>query len=407
MRTLLLILLFSTCSLLAIAQAEYVFQIKDQNGNALPFVHLQVENTLKGAVADVDGIASIRLADSFLNYPLLISHVGYETKIIRFETLSTQQINEVILVPSEKELDNINVIDIGISPNDFMKLVAENLESNFYGKSYDALGYYEQKTFENKELSLEIEAELLLEAEGLNKMFGKNQNTKNDNAYLLRLIETQGEQKFHTAYEIGTSNPLLTNNNFTVDSFLERLLFQKATLERQFIFNSDDSWKRINWMFINLEDVGDKKYVLVRDDRSNESINWLLEYWIDIEDFKIRQINFIGKRDYASKSSEKNTEELSKKIIKRIERNRGNTPLNKKNLRLDSNYKITLNYFDVDNLLYLKRVDIEEISNYALIEQDVEKKNIASFTVEEIDPNIKKKDLILTKDYPELKWWAK
>ncbi|MFC2188754.1 carboxypeptidase-like regulatory domain-containing protein [Fulvivirgaceae bacterium LMO-SS25] len=406
MRSLLMILLFSTCSLLAIAQAEYVFQIKDQNGNALPFVHLQVENTLKGAVADVDGYASIRLADSFLNYPLLISHVGYETKILQFETLSTQQVNEVILVPSEKELDNINVIDIGISPNDFMKLVAENLETNFYGKSYEALGYYQEKTFENEELSLEIEAELLLEAEGLNKMFGRNKNISNDNAYLVDLIETKGEQKYHIAYELGNSNPLVTNKDFRVDSFLERLLYEKAVLERQFIFNSEDFWKEINWRFINLDKIDDKKYVLVRDDRSNEAKNWLLEYWIDIENFKIRQINFIGKRAYASKE-ERSTEDFPKKIVKKKEKGNSSSTTERKNYSLDVTSKITLNYFEVDNLLYLKKVDVEQIRNFVLGEQEVKKKSIASFTVEELDPNIKKKDLRLTTDFPESKWWAK
>ncbi len=403
MRSLILILLFSTCSLMAIAQAEYVFQIKDQNGNALPFVHLQVENTLKGAVADADGYASIRLADAFLNYPLLISHVGYETKVLQFETLSTQQINEVILVPSEKELDNINVIDIGISPNDFMKMVAENLEANFYGKSYEALGYYQEKTFENKELNLEIEAELLLEAEGLNKMFGKNEYVSNDNAYLVKVIESEGEQIFHTGYEVGKYNYPEFEDDFNVDAFLERLLVEKAILERRFIFNSEEVWERATWRFIKLESIGDKKYILVRHDKSNEAENWLLEYWINIEDFKIRQINYLGKRDFTLEKG-RSTSELPKRIAKKID-TRPKTE--REYYNADMTYKITLNYFEVDNLLYFKKIDIEHISNYILGEQKVEKKSIASFTVEELDPDIKKKDLRPTNDFPQRKWWAK
>ncbi|MGE0932092.1 carboxypeptidase-like regulatory domain-containing protein [Peijinzhouia sedimentorum] len=406
MRTILLILLFSICSLLAIAQAEYVFHIRDQNGNVLPFVHLQVENTLKGAVADADGYASIRLADSFLNYPLLISHVGYETKILQFETLSTQQINDVILVPSEKELENINVIDIGISPNDFMKMVAENLEANFYGKSYEALGYYQEKTFENKELSLEIEAKLLLEAEGLNKMFGKNKHMSNDNAYLVNLKEAKGEQKYNAVYEVGQSTYPDSKHEFIVDSFLEWLLVDKAGLERQFIFNSEDLWNKINWRFIKLDEISDKKYVLIRDDRSSEAENRLLEYWVDIEDFKIRQINFIGKREYASKK-ENDAEDLPKRLAKKLEKRKNSSSTEKEKYILNAISKITLNYFDVDNLLYLKKVDIEQIRNYVLGEKDVEKRSIASFTVEELDPDIKKKDLRLTTDFPERKWWAK
>ncbi len=406
MRTLLLILLFSTCSLLAIAQAEYVFQIKDQNGNALSFVHLQVENTLKGAVADADGIASIRLSDSFLNYPLLISHVGYETKILQFETLSTKQINDVILVPSEKELDNINVIDIGISPNDFMKRVAENLEANFYGKSYEALGYYQEKTFENKELSLEIEAELLLEAEGLNKMFGKNRYTNNDNTYLVGLKEVKGEQKYNTNQKVGQSSYPDSDEEYGVDSFIEWLLGDKARLERHYIFNSEDLWNKINWSFIELDEISDKKYVLIRDDRSNEAESRLLEYWVDIVDFKIRQINFIEKREYASRS-EKSTEDLPKRIAKKMKKSKGSSLTIGENYLLNVTSKMTLNYFEVDNLLYLKKVDVEQSRNYVLEEQDIEKKSIASFTVEELDPDIKKKDLRLTTDFPERKWWAK
>lgn len=398
-----LIILLNVCSLMLYAQSEYVFHIKDQNGNALPFVHLQVENTLKGAVADADGIASIRLSDSFLNYPLLISHVGYETKILQFETLSTQQINEVILLPSEKELDNINVIDIGISPNDFMKMVAENLEANFYGKSYDALGYYQEKTFENKELSLEIEAELLLEAEGLKKMLGKNRYMNNDNTYLVKVLDSEGEQFFHTGYEVGKYNYPESEDNFNVDVFLDWLLLHKAGLERQFIFNSEEVWKRATWRFINLESIGDKKYILVRHDKSNEAENWLLEYWVDIEDFKIRQINYLGKKDYTLEK-ERSTTELPKRIAKKID----TTPRSEKEYHMaDMTYKITLNYFDVDNQSYFKKIDIEQISNVVLGEQKVEKKSIASFTVEELDPDIKKKDLRPTNDFPERKWWAK
>ena len=73
----------------------------------------------------------------------------------------------------------------------------------------------------------------------------------------------------------------------------------------------------------------------------------------------------------------------------------------------DMTYKITLNYFDVDNQSYFKKIDIEQISNVVLGEQKVEKKSIASFTVEELDPDIKKKDLKPTNDFPERKWWAK
>lgn len=403
MRSLLLILLFSSCSLMTSAQSEFVFHIKDQNGNALPFVHLQVENTLKGAVADADGIASIRLTDSFLNYPLLISHVGYETKILQFETLSTQQINDVILVPSEKELDNINVIDIGISPNDFMKMVAENLEANFYGKSYDALGYYQEKTYENKELSLEIGAELFLEAEGLNSMFGKNKNVNNDNAYLVSLKEVNGEQKYNVGHKVYQSSYPDLDHKFNVDSFLERLLVEKAILERRFIFNSEEVWEKATWRFIKLESIGDKKYILVRHDKSNEAENWLLEYWINIEDFKIRQFNYMGKKE-PEPSTVMNTEDLPKKIAKKLQDDR---LAERENYSLDKTYKFSLNYFEVDNLLYLKKIDIDHVENYILGEQKVEKKNIASFTVEELDPDIKKKDLRPTNDFPERKWWAK
>ncbi len=406
MRTLLLILLFSTCSLLAIAQAEYVFQIKDQNGNALSFVHLQVENTLKGAVADADGIASIRLSDSFLNYPLLISHVGYETKILQFETLSTKQINDVILVPSEKELDNINVIDIGISPNDFMKMVAENLEANFYGKSYEALGYYEQETFENKTLNLEIEAELLLEVEGLNKMFGRNRYIKNDNVYPVKILKSEGEQQFNTTYKVIQSARPDEDNDFRVDSYVDAVLYEKAGLEREFIFNPIDRWEKMSWRFISLEKIGDKKYIQVRDDRSSEANNWLLEYWIDIDDFKIRQINAIWKRDLTS-IKPTSTDGLPKGLAKKIEKLRKDAPKEKENIRLDSKTFLTLNYFEVDNLLYLKKIDFKNISNFLLGEEEVNKAHQGSFTVEELDPKISKKGLMLTKDYPELKWWAK
>jgi len=403
MRALLVILLISACSLVVQAQSEYVFLIKDQNGNALPFVHLQVENTLKGAVADADGYASIRLSDAFLNYPLLISHVGYETKILQFETQSTQQINDVILLPSEKELDNINVIDIGISPNDFMKMVAENLEANFYGKSYEALGYYQEKTFENEELSLEIEAELLLEAEGLNKMFGKNKYRNNDNAYLVKLIDTEGEQKFHTGHELYKYNYPELDHEIFDDSFLDWVFSRKADLERQLVFNPEAIWERATWRFINLESIGDEKYVLVRHDKSNEAENALLEYWVNIEDFKIRQINFIGKRDYVAER-DKSTEDLPKRIAKKI----GTKPRSEREYyTADATYKMTLNYFDVDNLLYLKRVDLEQVTNYILGEKKVAKKGIASFSVEELDPDIKKKDLMPTRDFLERKWWAK
>lgn len=406
-------LLFSLVSILLITtkvfgQNEVILQVFEEKTKPIPFAQIQLLNTLTGGVTDLDGIVKIRIPANSKSNNLRISHMGFMSDTIHLNDLKIDKVNTVILKIDTVELNAVNIVDIGMSPKDFMARVFSQIEDNFETSNYLAKGFYVENTVENNSPSLDIEAEILWEAEGLKAMLGKNKYTSNIKTYLSDLIFSSGQLKevvVEKARSTLSSEEIRRSKaDYREDNFLDfKLTYNYSQLEKNIIFNNT-FWEKLDWYYSDLKVIDESKLVLVKCKPPNENFGEL-SYWIDISSLKIRQVNlnFVKIYDIPDDDPNPNLDDLPKRMQKQ-KYMRGKII----NYPIQEDISFNLHYFDLGGKNFLKAVNTNFELIFLLDQNKFTRNTKASFTVEEIlDNKSILKDYQLTKEYPHSAWWIK
>ena len=131
------------CMAIAQTNAQITGTVKDQNGNALPYVNIYTENGSKGTTTNEDGIYELKIAEPG-TYTLVYQFLGYKTLKKPIEAGSFPMEVNVSLEAESTSLDEVTV-QSGENPAnriirnaiDSRKLNSERLESftaDFYSR---------------------------------------------------------------------------------------------------------------------------------------------------------------------------------------------------------------------------------------------------------------------------------
>ncbi|MDE0559931.1 carboxypeptidase-like regulatory domain-containing protein, partial [Algoriphagus sp. NF] len=143
---LLFILGYSECSL---AQTFSFEILNDDTKTPISFAHIQVENELIGTVTDINGRGSVTIPKDFVSRSVIISFIGYASLTISIQSLKAETTNKFFLKESSTDLDEIEVIDIGMDPRDFINSALGKVDETFYTKKYRSIGLYHEKVVED------------------------------------------------------------------------------------------------------------------------------------------------------------------------------------------------------------------------------------------------------------------
>lgn len=146
---------------------SYRFSILSGDTNdPVAYAHIQVEGTLYGAVSDGDGRCKIQIQSEHSDGRLIISFMGFQSAIIPISDLNPTEPNIIHLKESEIQLDEFQVIDIGVSAQEFLKKTIELADKTFDTKDYIGLSTYEEVIIEDGEPTFNYAMDVLMEAQG-------------------------------------------------------------------------------------------------------------------------------------------------------------------------------------------------------------------------------------------------
>lgn len=135
-------LLFSCCSLGAIAQTKVTGKVIDDEGQSLPGVSVVLKGTTTGSISDANGAYSLNVTDP--NGTLVFSFIGYITQEVLLKGRSTV---DITLAADTKSLDEVIVVGYGtqrketvtgsvatVKGADLVKSPAVNLSNSIAGR---------------------------------------------------------------------------------------------------------------------------------------------------------------------------------------------------------------------------------------------------------------------------------
>ncbi|WP_339754748.1 carboxypeptidase-like regulatory domain-containing protein [Algoriphagus aquimarinus] len=311
---------------------SYRFSILSGDTNdPVAYAHIQVEGTLFGAVSDGDGRCKIQIQSAPSDGRLIISFMGYQSAIIPISDLSPTEPNIIHLKESEIQLAEFQVIDIGVSAQEFLKKTIELADKTFDTKDYTGLATYEEQIIEDGEPTFNYAMDVLIEAQGFRKAKGKNKHIGNEKAYLIKVNHLVGSQKYsavNVAEMIDYTFPF--NKAEGDDIYYTQFLSLKNSYEQGLFIDSKMIYTG-DWFFEDLYSIGEDTFVKV----TKESAGSRVSFDIDRNTNHIRSIEVISpyKAD-------------------------GNLMLSY--VRGDVNFRV--DYFKVEGRSYLKSVEINKNS---------------------------------------------
>lgn len=106
-------------------------KLMGQKDNPIIYANIIVNNTQLGTISNKDGEFEINIPDNITSPALIISSIGYNTKILNIKSLQTSRLQIIIL---EKAIVNLNEIIIKVNPtnsNEIVKKAFNNYYQNF------------------------------------------------------------------------------------------------------------------------------------------------------------------------------------------------------------------------------------------------------------------------------------
>jgi hypothetical protein len=267
----------------------FSFEIMDKDTRQpVSFAHIQLENELIGTVTDLNGRGTITIAEQFRDKPIVISFVGYSTLFLSIRQLEISKTNRYYLEVSPTELDEIQVIDIGMSPTDFINKALGQIEETFEVNKYRSVGNYQEQIIEDGDSTFSYDINLMIESEGFRDAMRKNKFVENDQAYLMKIHSKTGQQKYNllmAAKMIGFELPY-GGGGIEEDSFIsDFFVFKNAIEQRAFIVNREVSSS--DWYFEKLEHQDERTIIKLTNSGAS---GYFFSYWIDRNSFEINSI---------------------------------------------------------------------------------------------------------------------
>lgn len=270
---------------------SYTFSIlSGDSNNPIAYAHIQVEGMLYGAVSDRDGRCKIQIQSEHTDGRLIISFMGFQSAIIPISDLKPTEPNIIHLTESEIQLEEFQVIDIGVSAQEFLKKTIELVDKTFDTKDYTGLATYEEEVIEDGEPTFNYAMDVLVEAQGFRSAKGKNRHLGNDKAYLINVNQLVGSQKYsavNVAEMVEFTFPF--NKPAEVDTYFSRFLVLKNTYEKALFIDSKMVYTG-DWFFEDLYTIGEETYVKV----TKESAGNRVSFDIDRNTNHIRSIEVIS-----------------------------------------------------------------------------------------------------------------
>lgn len=312
---------------------SYTFSILSGDSNKpVAYAHIQVEGTLYGAVSDGDGRCKIQIQSAHSDGRLIISFMGFQSAIVPISDLNPTETNIIHLKESEIQLAEFQVIDIGVSEQEFLKKTIELADKTFDTKNYTGLATYEELIIEDGEPTFNYAMDLLIEAQGFRNAKGKNKYIGNDKAYLMNVNQLEGSQKY-SAIRVGNMVGFVFpygNGEDMEDTYFMRFLRMKNSFEKSLFIDSKMVFTG-DWFFEDLYYIGEETFVKVTKESAGSRVSF------DID----RNTNHIRSIEVASSfPSDENVM----------------SPYNKG----DVDFRV--DYFKVEGKSYLKSVEINQLS---------------------------------------------
>ncbi|WP_425637707.1 carboxypeptidase-like regulatory domain-containing protein [Algoriphagus yeomjeoni] len=264
--------------------------LSNGTNNPIAYAHVQVEGTLNGAVSGVDGRCEIRIQPENSGGRLIISFIGFQSAIIPISELNSNQTNQILLKESEIQLYEFNVIDIGISPQEFLRNTIDLADITFYTKDYIGLATYEEEVIEDEEATFAYAMDILMEAQGFRSAKGKNKHIGNDKAYLIKVNELKGNQKYSlitvaemVRFTFPFGKPEGDDTYFTQFLTLKNTFEKALFIDSKMVFTGD-------WFFEDLYSIGEETFVKV----TKESDGYKVSFDIDRNTNHIRSIEVVS-----------------------------------------------------------------------------------------------------------------
>lgn len=142
----LLLLLFSQFSLLYGQDSAFKGKIIDsQTALPVPFASIKIKTKMLGVVSNGNGDFQIPREYSEEADSLIISCIGYTTKIVAFRDLQDSVLNLIKISPSVSALDEVVVTPKKrreLSASRVLKLAIANLKVNYPQEPFSYIGYY-------------------------------------------------------------------------------------------------------------------------------------------------------------------------------------------------------------------------------------------------------------------------
>lgn len=124
---------------------------------AIPFSSVSVKGTSIGTCSNNQGEFIFYYPDSLIDHDLNISCIGYKSKSLKLESLSTNNITNIYLDPASYEISEITIRPNQMTASDFVKQVIKNMHKNYSRSPYYMEGFLRDKVFnlyDNKNVRL-------------------------------------------------------------------------------------------------------------------------------------------------------------------------------------------------------------------------------------------------------------
>ncbi|MFC3417143.1 carboxypeptidase-like regulatory domain-containing protein [Algoriphagus hitonicola] len=296
---LMVILLFLGFSIDSQAQT-YSFEILNQaTQEPVPFAHIQVENELIGTVTDMKGRGTFSIPPEFSDKSIIVSFIGYKSLSVPVENLHSQKSNSLMIEESSTDLEEVQVIDIGMSPQEFINIALMKVDETFFTRKYQSSGLYNEQVIEDGDSTFFYSAKLIIESQGFNKAINKNRFIENDEAYLDEIVSKSGDQKYsivEAAELVGFTLPY-GDEGREEDSFISDFFVFKNNIEKVAFLENTKAYEG-DWYFEKISKQEDKT-VLKVSIGSKEGTYF--SYWIDRDSYSITSME--GYFPYESSSS--------------------------------------------------------------------------------------------------------
>lgn len=147
-------LLFVLITISCFSQSDdFIFgQLVDSTKNeTIPFASIRVKDKALGVITNIDGTFKIPLRFKTLGDIIEISCMGYVTKEVLMEDLTTEQSNIIVLQPGGFQLSEavVSAKIRGLTAKQIVKIAVNSIPQNYPSENFEIVGYYRDYQVKN------------------------------------------------------------------------------------------------------------------------------------------------------------------------------------------------------------------------------------------------------------------